>query len=155
MSEAPRGTLGSLKDRVSILRVLTDEEVDCITPYFEHARCPQGTLLFREGEPGDSMGLVLSGIFEVHKKTEFEGKEIVLAKNTAGSFLGELSMFDGRPRSANVVAREDSEVLIIRRDALDACLEAHPHAGIKMLREIIRILSLRLRNSAERLSAIF
>jgi CRP-like cAMP-binding protein len=155
MSEISRETLRSLKDRVSIFRVLTDEEMDRIAPYFEQTRCPEGTLLFREGEPGDSLGLVLSGTLEVHKKTEFEGKDIVLAKNTAGSFLGELSMFDGRPRSANVVAREDSEVLIIKRDALDACLEAHPAVGVKMLREIIRILALRLRNSAERISAIF
>ena len=53
------------------------------------------------------------------KSTEFPGKNVILAKNGKGSFIGELSTVDEHPRSATVTAMEETEVLSLTRRALE------------------------------------
>ena len=92
---------------------------------------------------------------EIKKETEFQGKQIVLAKMGRGSCLGELALFDQKPRSATVVALEDTELLTLDRTAMDKFIEDYPALGIKVLKGLSRTLSLRLRQAADRLVVIF
>lgn len=147
--------INDLKEEMKICEYLTDDEIEKVTPCFEVVLYPAGTVLFREGDPGDYMGFVISGKIEVTKQTEFKGKEIIIALVGKGSFIGEISTFDALPRSTSAKAIEDTELLIFRRATLDRILEDYPQIGIKMLEGIIRILSLRLRKTTERLTKIF
>jgi signal transduction histidine kinase len=78
----------------------------------------QDEYLFHEGDLGESLYLILSGLVEVVRLTE-DGTEICLAILSAGNFIGELAIIDGGPRSASVRAKEPTEVFVImRRDFL-------------------------------------
>jgi CRP/FNR family cyclic AMP-dependent transcriptional regulator len=143
------------KDKLQVFQLLSDEELSTIIPYFELLKCPAGTMLFNEGDPGDFFAIVLSGKLEVTKQTEFKGKSIVLAVLGKGSFTGELAMLDEQVRSATVVSPVDSELFVLKRDTLNQFMHEHPHVGIKILKGIVRTMSIRLRKSVERMATIF
>lgn len=144
-----------LKDELKIFHLLNKEELEQIVPYFEIVHYPAGTTLFNEGDPGDFIGFIVSGRLEVKKQTEFKGRQIVLALLSRGSFVGELSMVDEQPRSATVVASEDSELVILRREVLDSLMQTYPYIGIKILKGLNRFLAIRLRKAVDRLTVIF
>jgi len=131
-----------------------DEQRDLLS-YLELMEVAQGEVLFSEGDPGDYLGLVLSGRLEVEKHTEFEGREIIIALLTRGALVGELSLIDEQPRSATVRALEPTQLAILRRALLDELLRDHPEAGIAFLRGMNKILSIRLRKAVDRLAALF
>ncbi len=78
----------------------------------------QDAYLFHEGDPGDSLYLILSGLVEVVRLADC-GTEICLATLGAGNFFGELAIIDGGPRSASVRAKVPTALFVIlRRDFL-------------------------------------
>ncbi|MBI4844452.1 MAG: cyclic nucleotide-binding domain-containing protein [Nitrospirae bacterium] len=155
MSKELKELIKGLKDKLQVFHLLSDEELDKVIPLFELVKYPAGATLFNEGDPGDYFAVVLSGKLEVKKQTEFKDKSIVLALLGRGSFTGELSMLDGQVRSAGVVAHEDSELFILKRETLDRFMDEYPHIGIKILKGIVRTMSIRLRKSVERMATIF
>lgn len=145
-----------MKDELMLFHLLSDEEIEQILPYLEVVLYPMGTILFEEGDPGDSIMFIAHGKLEVKKQTEFKGKEIVIGKLGRGSLVGELSFVsDKEPRSASVIALEDTEVVVLQRASLDSLTEKYPAIGIKILKGLVRVLAIRLRKSVERLSLIF
>lgn len=155
MKENLKELIYEWKDELKLFYLLNKEEMGQIVPYFETVHYPKGSILFNEGDSGDFIGIVISGRLEVKKQTEFKGHEIVIALLGKGSFVGELSVADQQPRSATVVALEDSKLLILTRETLDSIMEAYPYIGIKILKGLIRILAIRLRKTVERLTIIF
>ncbi len=139
---------------MQIFQLLNDNELEKIVPLFKKIDCPAGTVIFNEGEPGDFIGFVISGKLEVKKHTEFN-KQIILAILSKGSFAGELSMISGQSRSATVAALENSSLLILGREELNSFIQHYPDIGIKILRGIIRTISIRMRKNVERLVSIF
>ena len=142
-------------DDVDIFHFLSKEEVEYLIPYLQLKKYAAGEVLFREGEPGNFICFICSGKMEIKKETDFAGKQVILALLAKGSFVGELSIIDGKPRSATVVALEDSETLILHTDEFERLIEQHPVVSLKILRGIARILSLRLRKAGARLAAVF
>lgn len=80
------------------------------------AQLEQGTLLWKEGDPGDHIVLLLDGFVEITHETP-EGEIVALRTIEAGSILGEIAALDGRPRSATVKAC--SPCRIVRVQAAD------------------------------------
>lgn len=72
---------------------------------------PAGTVLIREGDPGDALCVIVRGTVEVVK----DGRAV--AQMTQGDFFGEISLIDGKPRSATVVAVDD--VMLLELSASD------------------------------------
>ncbi len=153
--ENVRRALLDIIDEASIFYFLSRDEAERLIPYLEFKRYKAGETLFREGEPGDFICFISSGKMEIKKETEFKGKQVILAVLSKGSFVGELSIIDGKPRSATVVALEDSDTLILRSEQFEKLLQEHPDIGAKLMRGITRVLSLRLRQAGDRLAAIF
>ena len=135
--------------------LLTDEEIRRTAGYLESKHFKAGEVLFREGDPGDFIAIISSGSVSVSKATEFQGKDVILARNGRGSFIGELSTVDEHPRSATVTATEETDVLILTRSSLEAINNTAPGIGLKIYKGLIRVLGLRLRQSAARISQIF
>ena len=138
-----------------IFSQLDDEDINKISSFFELATYPAHTVIFKEGEPGDFMGFVVSGKLEVKKQTEFKGNQLIIAILGSGALVGELSIFERHDRSATVEAVENTTMLILRNETLDNFVHQHPVTGIKVLKNLIRILALRLRKATERLTNIF
>lgn len=115
---------------------------------------PKGSTVVRESDAGSSMFLVRSGVVEVRKNLDPERYK-QLKTLAADDFFGEMSFLTGAPRSADVVALHDSEILELRRDAFDRLVEKNPAVGAKVYRNIAQELANRLRrNNDELRSAI-
>jgi CRP/FNR family transcriptional regulator, cyclic AMP receptor protein len=83
-------------------------------------------------QPGGALFIILSGKVKVHNETP-EGREDVLALLAAGELFGEMSLLDGRGRSADVTTLEPTEVLILTREAMMECIYRSPRIAINLL----------------------
>lgn len=89
-----------------------------------HKKVLKDNYLFREGDSPDAMYIIKTGEFAI---TKTKGtSEIMLAELKAGQMVGEMAIFDRKPRSANVKANKDSEVIMLPYDALTSQLESLP-----------------------------
>ena len=105
----------------------------------------EGKVLFREGDPADSVFLVLSGVVDVLR--ELDGDPILLGTVRAGQFIGEMGVVENRPRSATARAASDVEVEILAPTEFFDQIAGSPRAA----RELIQRLSQRLREADDRI----
>lgn len=83
-----------------------------------------GDMLLREGDPGDTMFLVMEGTVRVH--THSPQGEIQLAELSRGACIGEVSVLTGSPRTATVDAVTDVTCAVLARHRVERILDAHP-----------------------------
>ena len=100
----------------------------------------KGATIFFEGDPGDAMFIVESGSIGIVK--EVEGETIRLATLSDGELFGEMAIIDGGNRMASAVAQEDSVVLRIPRETMEAKLAEYD----PFLKALVNILINNLRN---------
>jgi CRP/FNR family cyclic AMP-dependent transcriptional regulator len=99
---------------VPLFAGLDDQELDSVYAIARKRTYPKGSFILLEGDPGDALYLILAG--EVKVVTQgADGREFILAVQRAGDFFGEMSVFDGQPRSASVVATEDATFLVLHK----------------------------------------
>ena len=98
-----------------------------------------GEVVFNEGDLGDSLFIVRSGLFKVVRPAY---GELVLQRVEPGQAFGELAVLNSAPRLASVVAIEDSEALEVHSDDFERVLDAHPSAARRMLGILARSLTL-------------
>lgn len=110
-----------------------------IDEHYPKQHLPAGTTLFREGDFGTSMYLVIEGRLQVSKRV-IEGAEKILSTLGAGQYVGEMSLLTGAKRSATVQAVADSEVIEIDQQAFVALLHDRPHVGMDLMRQMARRL---------------
>ena len=106
---------------------------------------PDGAFLFREGEPGNEMFVIQEG--EVRISTGAGNDEIVLATLGRGEFLGEMSVLEGMPRSANARAVGPTQVLVIGQGALLMRIRRDPTFAFELMKRLsgrVRSLNARL-----------
>jgi CRP/FNR family transcriptional regulator, cyclic AMP receptor protein len=118
----------------------------------EVATATQGELIFRYGDPGETMYIVQSGAVELWTKTK-TGEKVVFETCRAGDFFGEISLLDHGPRTASATAVEDGEMLLIDRGDLDELFRLEPGSVFALLGATGRRLrknALMLRNTATR-----
>ncbi|MBK6664381.1 MAG: Crp/Fnr family transcriptional regulator [Thermoflexaceae bacterium] len=108
---------------------------------------PSGTTIFREGEPGDSMHVIVEGRVSV-SVSNGAGGEATIASVGPGDCVGELSLLDGRPRSAAAIAATATKTMVVTRDSFVEWLAERPPAALALL----ETLSLRLRRTNEAMS---
>ena len=101
-----------------------------------------GTKIVSAGTTGTGFYLILSGAAEVVREGEF------VAKLGVGDFFGEMALLDGEPRSADVVATEDTVCLVISLWALRGIVAVTPDIAVHMLEEVVQ----RLRKTEHALS---
>ena len=126
----------------SILSSLSEEEKDwliceSVSHEFEH---PEGFEIIKEGELSDSIYLIGSGSVRVFLKVD-EGSRITLSTLKKGEFFGEIAAIQQKPRSATVIAKEDSVFLEIKSRVFLKILEEHSDIAAK----VFLLLSERLR----------
>jgi CRP/FNR family cyclic AMP-dependent transcriptional regulator len=137
-----------------VLKFLSPEEVSQFCKYLEYRAWEPGEILMNDGEPGDFMGFVLEGKLAVKKETNFPGRFTLVAILDRGAMVGEISAVDRGLRTATVVVMQKAELLLLSCDNLERLLQEHPILGIKLLKRIIHILSLRQRRAYDRLSTL-
>lgn len=98
---------------------------------------PQGEALFRQGDPGDSMYLLLQGCLTVRLEHE-DGTATQLAELKPGTPVGEMALLTGQPRTASVYAATDAELMRCSRDSYERLAERHPDELLEFTRTITR-----------------
>ena len=93
-----------------------------------------GQVLMRQGEPGDSMYLLLSGRLRASIKTE-GGRRLDVGEMSRGEVIGEMSMFTDQPRTATVMAIRDSTVARLDKADFPALLVSSASASIAITRQ--------------------
>lgn len=96
---------------------------------------PAGTVIFKKGDPGDSMYILTSGKMRIFT-TDVEGNEIVLTYFEPVRVFGDFSLLDRQPRSASAGTVNQIEVLVLSRDTFLQFLPQYPSVGLAMLRNL-------------------
>jgi hypothetical protein len=129
--------------RVKVLAELQDDHLDRFASYMALETIRQFTELVRQGMAGDTMYLILDGEFRV--RLMIGGKETILAQLGAGDCFGEMALFDDGPRSADVIANQDSTVLKISKAAINRLVQEAPDLAAPFLSAIGKTLAARIR----------
>lgn len=95
-------------------------------------RLARGDVVFREGDPGDSLYVIISGKVKL-ARTSSDGREGLMSVLGPGEMFGELSLFDPGPRMTTSYVVSDSEFISLGNDALRAFLTDHPEVAMQML----------------------
>jgi CRP/FNR family cyclic AMP-dependent transcriptional regulator len=126
--------LAQLKE-VSLFQAVEEGGLSALARRVERRRMEAGRLVFNEGEPADSLYVVLSGSVKIFIH-DAAGREMVLDTKTRGQYFGEM-MLDHRPRSASIVTLEPCEFAVIGREDFRAFLASHPQAAEQLILNLI------------------
>jgi CRP-like cAMP-binding protein len=108
-----------LADRSAFFEALGPHDAEALTTAGVQRRFRSGEFICREGDPGAAIVVVLSGYVKL-TKTAASGRETMLELRGPGDVLGEMSVIDGRPQSANAVALGDVDALLVGAAAFNA-----------------------------------
>ena len=132
------------------LNCLNEDEIAVIETIGEIKAYPKDSYLIREGEPGATFILILSGKVEVRKNLR-GGKYKKLVELKACDLIGEIGFLWVHNRTASVVALEDTEVMEFQRESFMRLIEQNPVIGMKAYRGIAEELAQRLSRSGDEL----
>lgn len=135
-----------IKEKVPIFNGMSAERLLRTLAMAEHHPVPAGSVVFNEGDMGDSFYVVIAGEVVVEKSGG--ARAVELARLGAGSCFGEMGLVGNRLRSATVRALDDVVTLCFHRKHVDA----HIETGFLIYRNIARILANRLDDSSEMLA---
>ncbi len=112
-----------------------------------------GGVIFREGDPGDGLYIVMAGTVRISKRSA--GGEEALAVLEPNAFFGEMALIDVSPRAADAIACEPARLFYIPLSAFQAVIEAHHQIALKVLYSLCAVLAQRLRETNERYMSVF
>lgn len=124
--------------------VYSDPELLTLASYLGAYKVPKGAFIIQEGAPASFMFLLVSGKVDILKK-DSNKRDKVLASASPGMTLGEMALIDGLPRSATVLAKEDSLLLIMSKEKLQRLTQDSPSLALKLYGHVASQLSRRLR----------
>ncbi|MBU0711460.1 Crp/Fnr family transcriptional regulator [bacterium] len=128
---------------------LRDEILEKISDLMQKRIYKRNNMILMEEDVGDSLFILNTGSVKITRLSD-DGREVILSILGEGDFFGEMSIFDGESRSANVIALEDSEVFILKRGDFLDLLEKHPKIAITLLQE----MAIRLRRSDQQIEGL-
>ena len=105
-----------------------------------------GDVIVSEGQTSDCLFILKQGTVQIEKASD-AGAVVLAELGQPGDFFGEMSLIDIMPRSADVRAREDTELLAFPKRELTSFFASSPRAQMTMILNIARNLSLRLRDA--------
>jgi len=143
-----RNQMMELKDnlrQVPFLSSLDDSQLDYLVKLGKQIPLKNGELLFRKGDPGRSMYLILEGRIQIYMESS-DGQATVLGVLEAGQFLGEMALLDGGARSANALTLTRCEVFVLERASFLNLITIYP----ELLMRLLSGLTERLRRTDER-----
>jgi cAMP-dependent protein kinase regulator len=111
-----------------VFRHLSAEELREIISRLTLKHYEEGSLIVSEGDPGDSMFVIVNGEVSVNT-TNAKGKRITLANLGEGEIFGEISLLTGRPRTATIITNTDSDLLELTREDYENVVADHPHVA--------------------------
>ncbi len=118
--------------RVYFFKNLSDGEIGLVVSLCHEGSCKAGQIICVEGEIADKFYIVVQGSFEVYKNFH-DAKPDLLAQHSAGSFFGEMALVDELPRSATVIAKEDSQFLFLSSKDFQGLIREHVSIALSVM----------------------
>lgn len=131
-----------LLSRLPIFSGLSSSDLKAIADVTSGRRFGPGEVIFREGDPGDTLFVIASGMVKISRLT-VDGREKTLSYLGPGEFFGEMALLDQEARSATVEALEETECLALNRLDFLRLMRTHSTIGI----QVVQVLSKRLRDT--------
>jgi CRP-like cAMP-binding protein len=128
---------------LGILAGLSDRSLVTLAPYGHYQQLPVGTMLIKEGEPQDRFYVVVSGKLAI--SAHVAGKDVRLSTAEAGECLGEVSVLEPGPASANVQVEEEAVLWSMNLEDMRVYLSEHLGGGGALLMGMAQCLSRRIR----------
>lgn len=122
--------------RIPLLSGLTEQQIDLLSAGSARRNFPRGRTIVSEGEPSQSLYVLLSGRAKV-QRSDAEGKEVILAVLGSGDWFGEMSMIDDAPRSASVVTLEACEFMSIDKLGFRALLAQSTEVCMAVMKQLV------------------
>ncbi|MEO8880352.1 MAG: cyclic nucleotide-binding domain-containing protein [Gemmatimonadaceae bacterium] len=133
-----------------LFNALTAEELGKIAELCASKSYESGEYIFREGEPGNRLFIIVEGGVRISREIPGAGEE-ALAVLKGGSMFGEMAVFDRSERSTDAISHGGTTVLTISRSEFEMLLEFNRDLAYKVLWAVVRILSGRLRSTNDSL----
>jgi CRP-like cAMP-binding protein len=128
---------------------LNREELTKFAELTRERSYPKGSVILFQDDPGDSLFVLREGRVKVVLIGE-DGREVILGVLEPGAHFGELALIDDQPRSAHVIAMDDAQLLILRREDFRRRVEANPTVAWALLTELSR----RLRRADQKIGGL-
>lgn len=125
--------------QTDLLASVPDADLEALAQASRVRTFRRGQLVCGTGDRGDTLIVVISGRVKIMVRSA-DGGELMLAAIGPGGTLGEVSIADGGPRSADVEALEDSQLLLVPRERVQQICERVPSAGQALARSIAATL---------------
>ena len=137
-----------LLKKVRIFSNLEDNYIKEIADFCVRRSFKKDDIIIKQGEPGIGLFIISSGNVKIIKELA-NGEKIEVSEHGPGEFIGEMSVIDNAPRSASVVAFENTDCLVLSAWDFKARLKAHPEIALELLPVIVK----RFRETNEKLLA--
>lgn len=124
---------------VPLFRGLGRDALQRFAEVTREKRYPKGSVIVFADDPGDSLFIVRTGRVKVVLLGD-DGREVILGVLGVSEPFGELTLIDDQPRSAHVIAMEDSILLVLRREEFRRVVESSPAVAWALLAELSRRL---------------
>ena len=134
---------------VEIFEDLSVNELAAVASATEEVTFGSDELVFKEGDPGDTLYLILEGEVAVIK-SEADGTELTLDHISAGDHFGEMALFEDIPRTASIRTLKPSRMLMLHKQEFNEMVREYPHIALK----ICRVFSERIRKLHHKISDI-
>lgn len=144
-----------MKDEFKFFKTLSHEEIESFLLFCDSIQMEAGKSLWQEGDLDNYAAFILSGKLGIKKKTEFEGKHMIVGTFERGTVVGELCLLTDRARSVTAVILEDLDTIILSSENFEKLISKYPVVGLKLLKHIFLVTSRRLNTSYDRMAAIF
>lgn len=139
----------------SVLGALPDAALEELIARARTVRFAKGASIYKRGDDGDSLMVILSGRVKIANVTT-DAREVALNFLGPGDLNGELAALDGKPRSADAMALEPTEALVLWRRDLIPVLERHPQAMLGIIEALagkVRQMSAALEHAGLQMNA--
>ena len=139
MSTATTTVSTTVLKSVPLFGSFPEDQLRALAAMVTRRSAPRGSAIMHEGDPTDSLYIVISGRLKV-MMGEADGKEVILSIIGPGEFFGEMGLIDDSPRSASVIAIEPCELLSVTKRAFKKCLEENIALAMAVMRVVVRRL---------------
>lgn len=131
-----------------MLQGFSDEDLEKLGGFCEMREMNEGTTVFIENMPGESLFLVKQGTIRISKMFA-EGDEKTLVVLGPEDIFGEMAVIDGLPRSATARVAEDAELISLKKKELERLCREDAVLALKLVSNIVKVFSKRVREANE------
>jgi diguanylate cyclase (GGDEF)-like protein len=131
---------------IDIFSSLREDELSVLGSVLEYSRIESGMTLFKEGDAGEELFIVESGRLGISVALA-DGGSVEIAEFGPRDFFGEMSIFQGEPRSASCTAKEAGTLLSLKAADFFSLSQEYPGTAIKIMRAMLGVTTTRLKTT--------